>query len=625
MTTLDDPNLIKLSFGNQKKPTGFFNVDLPSLDFSGYNPNGRLSSYAGGSSDGGTSTRAGQSSSARVEKNLTDEQLAELWKRGEYNYQKFFDTFGQQSFDHGESASSIPFTTKGTYAPHSQAIRDYEDSDDYIAFSQYVLRNAESNESVKNYLRKLDEFANKNRLNPKRMFNEDGTLVNGWQDIYKRRRRDQMFGFYHLIPGQEKEPHPGQKTPPDKIPPVKLLLDNNPKPWELTKQYESKYPGWSDWIPLTMKKINDDWTAIRNGELERKKRFPLKEAPYKQAILTNDYATRQMLEQQKNELRSRAAMMDGSDINQNLRQRMAVEDQVQKLNDKQIQLKQDRYNQTKKEINDIYNWNRLQSVDIANYNRQSNTAAWNWILDSRIKQNEKLNANLNTYIGDMYTNYGEYLKTKRLNDNAKLRSRMAGEYSAQLEAIADNYENLATNPMNWEGINSFISALGSQPIEGLTDQQREALNLKDPNNPTFKSAVLEILKYNTQSPVVKQFRDRYTDAVKTAETQAQKASQAALARYRANTGQINMYETNQWGPSPGWFKRLFGGGKKSVLSQKSGGRVQLLIDFANNYQKEAKSIRENTRKRNKDSQDNLNKKLDRITQEELILLRSVFK
>jgi len=55
---------------------------------------------------------------------------------------------------------------------------------------------------------------------------------------------------------------------------------------------KSNYPGWSDWIPLTAKKIVDDIAAIRTGNLERQKRFPLFEAPYEQAKVTDAYAQR---------------------------------------------------------------------------------------------------------------------------------------------------------------------------------------------------------------------------------------------------------------------------------------------------------------------------------------------
>jgi len=53
----------------------------------------------------------------------------------------------------------------------------------------------------------------------------------------------------------------------------------------------------------------------------------------------------------------------------------------------------------------------------------------NSIIDSKIKQNERLASNLGTYIGDMYTNYGEYLKTKRLNENARKRYSALSDYN----------------------------------------------------------------------------------------------------------------------------------------------------------------------------------------------------
>jgi len=66
--------------------------------------------------------------------------------------------------------------------------------------------------------------------------------------------------------------------------------------------------------------------------------------------------------------------------------------------------------------------------------------------------------------------------------------------------------------------------------------------------------------------------------------------------------------------------------RKSVLSQKSGGKVvDTFSRLERIRQREQQSVRDNTMKRHKLASDNLNKQLDRISREELALLRAIFK
>jgi len=105
----------------------------------------------------------------------------------------------------------------------------------------------------------------------------------------------------------------------------------------------------------------------------------------------------------------------------NLQARTEGEKLASEITDKQVALKAQEFAETSRLVQEVANRNKLAQVNAANQNNQINAAAMNSIIDSRIKQNERLATNLGTYIGDMYTNYGEYLKTKRLNENASKR------------------------------------------------------------------------------------------------------------------------------------------------------------------------------------------------------------
>ena len=63
----------------------------------------------------------------------------------------------------------------------------------------------------------------------------------------------------------------------------------------------------------------------------------------------------------------------------------------------------------------------------------------------------------------------------------------------------------------------------------------------------------------------------------------------------------------------------------STLFTKKGGRLARFIDYMNHIQKEQQSVRKETMRTVENAQKSLNNALNRINQQELILLRSVFK
>ena len=587
-----------------------------------------------------------------------------------YNYDKFLtdkayenETWSQRNTP---TATSIQYNgsdwatkAKGYYGDKwddswGQDIRNLETSDLYKGFTEHVksgIQNKDentwrylywlynktsnpnsdgsrteggnANRQIGSFLLKYWDPTLNNNSGGFKNTNFDQNDLNELAERYTLRRNDQKFGYYHLGPAGTTNPTVPTVQENNIQQNEDLTPVPNYSPIEPNKPNSSNYPGWSDWIPLTMRKINDDVTAKIIGRLERLKRFQLKEAPYRQEIVTNAYATRQMLEQQKAQLLSRSAAMDGSDINQNLRNRLSVEDQIAELNSKQADWQQNDYNRTRQKHQETLNWNKEKSVEVANYNRQQNVAAWNSILASRAAEREKLNSNLNTYIGDMYSNYGEYLKTKRLNENAQKRAAATKTYADEYEKAFDSYTKLQNDPARWSEFNSFISTLGG--LDVLTDQQIQLYNKYasgeiDASNPAFKQMIISILN-NSNNPDVQMWKSKYQAELEKVKEEAERAAKIAEGNYASTVGSINVYETNQWGPNIS----LLGKNRRSVLSHKSGGKLQSLIDFVKVYQKEEESIRKNTNKRHDRDSKNLNKQLDRISQEELILLRSAFK
>lgn len=96
----------------------------------------------------------------------------------------------------GYNGSKNPGNTKGTYAiaPYDGDITEYENSDLYKQFTDYVLNNS-TNEDVLSYLRALDAATPDS---VEKLFGADGKLKSNWNNIYTGRRTDGKYGVYHL-------------------------------------------------------------------------------------------------------------------------------------------------------------------------------------------------------------------------------------------------------------------------------------------------------------------------------------------------------------------------------------------------------------------------------------------
>lgn len=399
---------------------------------------------------------------------------------------------------------------------------------------------------------------------------------------------------------------------------------NTPTDWlSLRPRQKTNSPGWSDWLPLTAKKIVDDLVAIRTGNLERQKVFPKVQAPHEQAKVTDAYAQRQLFEKQKAEVLHRSGYNPTSNLATNLQARTEGEKLASEITDKQVALKSQEFAETSRLVQEVANRNKLAQVNAANQNNQINAAAMNSIIDSRIKQNERLATNLGTYIGDMYTNYGEYLKTKRLNENASKRQEAQYQFNRARTAAYKPYYNLQDNPSTWSRLNEFKNAINAEGLTSLTEDQKriwnEAAISGNYNNPEFINLLITQLKSGT-SPVAQKYRTLYNQDLQDLSRKAEYLSSQAESDLYSALSSIDTYATNQWGWNPRSQVRKF------VLSQKQGGKVEDRFSKLERIrQREQQSVRENTQKRNKTLSDNLNKQLDRISKEELALLRAIFK
>ncbi len=565
-----------------------------------------------------------------------------------YDFSDFFSNgaYNNITWDNGTTNTSIPYANSFTlqastyYGPKYTGTTNTDLEQNYAPYTQFTdyvvngIKNKDAN--VYKYLQWLIEKTSKDgvesgaenlRISPfmsKLWDSAKGTFKEGidWgsADVkaavesiannYSTRRKDGKFGWYHLGP---KDPAAIQKAPEapaqEITVPGSTTYKGQEQPFE---PLSSEYPGWSDWIPLTMRKIIDDFTALKNYQLGVQKQYPRVEAPYKHQVVTDAYGQRTALEQQKQDLLRRADNMNGADADANLVQHLSAEEVAQKYDQAQLEQKENEYNQTKKEAESVLDWNRVKGVETANINNQYATAARNSIINERTARNNTLKTNADTYIGDMYSNFGQWLKTKRINKNALIANNAELKKAYDESAASNKYKEKSNNIQYWPQYTSYIQTLlNSDASDAAIGEFRDKVISGElqPGTKDFNDAAKTIL-VTSSDPSISKYKTSYASFTSTLEDELMKDYTKADIGAKQETYRLNPFVSNQWG--------FYG-------TLAKGGKVDRLMQFAKLYEKEQDSVRKNARNRvNKDAE-YLNKALDRLSKEQIILLKSVFK
>ena len=553
-------------------------------------------------------------------------------------------------FSNNRSNTSIPYgvASISTYYPKYTTIQQVEEDPEYQAFTKYitdVLNNAEGTtdedrQAVRQYLNWADtitESSDNQKIDINRFIDESGKFTSQWGqnddveniiNLFNQRRKDQKFGYYHLTPEiysqkeltEEQQPEISTNTPKEE--PTYKTYKKYLLP-ELTTPKESKYPGWSDWIPILAKNTADKISTIKNYNLEKQMQYPLQQASYRDSLVTNNYAQRQELERQKSQLLSRMSLMDESDSTQNLKNRLAVEDQIEKVNAQQAQLQTEEFNRTSKERQENINWNKQQYAKTANYNASALKAKFNHLLQAQQAKIAKLNNIFDTTVSDLYQNYGEYLKTKRANEAFKTKRQAQYDYSNKLSELYRQYEDFAKNPYNWDKMKNFITDIRNDASYQFTNEENNILQANTKNgvlntqDPQVKQIILKA--FNSQHPTAVKYQTLFQDAISSKYKDLDIQRQVLSGQMNAALLGLDEYITNQWGPN------LFALKRPSILSAKKGSKLDRLTKSQEIFQKEQQSVRENSNKRNSLLQRSLEQELGYINQKTLMMLKSVFK
>ena len=458
-------------------------------------------------------------------------------------------------------------------------------------------------------------------------WDEDSQEFNDWQsklnELDTETYLDQKDKVYklRLKTSEQADPVVKQDDPVVKqTPPAEQPKDEIPAALDFNKDIpEFKAPGWTDWIPLTANLINDYASNLRSFNQEVKKKFPLQEAPYQQAIVTNNYAGRQIRSGIAANIRARANQNLSSNAEYNLALQQNAENQANQLEEQNALDQTQSFNATTNNVNAAANVNNQRNSAAANINAQQNAAAYNNIAAARQRLYKANNASLNSYNANLFIDHGNWLQNFRL-EKARYE-RALNDY---------NYSKKATELYRTSGLEAL------EAENGIYNSNAFASFMKELENDTTVTGIIDTTTGEISTELVKTWIENNPDdeRVKRLQTNFQNEYNRAYNSYRnqleeiasertLNNLSIKATESNQgtrWGDILRERRN-----KPNPLYQKKGGRTARLIEYMEHYRKTQKDVADRNTETQKILWKQLDRDLDLIDKETLLLLKAAFK
>lgn len=453
---------------------------------------------------------------------------------------------------------------------------------------------------------------------PKGIFNADGSIN---ADLWKEQRTNRKWGLVHEM-GFKQDPtqnttvaHTPVADNQDGAQATKSPSYNNPfdsvSNVPLTFNKPAHIP-WTDWIPHTMQLMNAHVANNKLAKLQKKMSFPKQVAPQKNAIVTDAYAQRQLLEKQKQELLARADATQVANMDQKMAIMRQAEEQAQKYSDAQAQLQSQEYAQTKKEANDVENWNLVQRAETANHNAKVNSAAYNNWLNAEKQKITSDSAARKSYLYDMYKDYGLYKQDQRLNERAYTEAQLKLDLTNKLSELENIFQD-KSDPSRWEMLSQYavefvnsgaLTDVAEKAIVGNQALSPDAVKQKLQQDPQFRNLILTKLLTGTDD-VTKRFKAAFDEYVKRLNRGYDAAYNRHYMQNQAARAALPVTISNQ----------IF----------KKGGKLSVLKEVVKQNQREKESNRKASSDFHKRTSKELARQLGALDKEQLMLLKSIFK
>ena len=399
---------------------------------------------------------------------------------------------------------------------------------------------------------------------------------------------------------------------------------NNGKVYNFENTSKFKYPGWSDWIPLTMNKIIGDYWNKRQLNTALKIKAPLDEFTPEYYKARTAYGTRQLLQNAKQQAIANSqnnAFGLSSNLDTQATNALTAFQAADQYDDKEAAL----YNQTVdtdlNKVQAVTNANNKGYTQVANANRKALAAIDNYKLDAKQKWMANKTALAQKYNTDMYTNASSYLNEKQKafdiynRNNAELEytktfNNLTQQKNAQIDALLKNPDTIsAFKSLLQTKINdSSITAEEAEELETFMTQLPVLLQ-----SASGRATIKEKFK---EYPIVQSWYENATESIE--DNYQNGLNQADLKRQSV----VKPYGTPTSGQM-GWFGGRWWNQKTEF--KKKGGKIDELKAFISNSQRERERVGKESLQRNKQIDDKLRQDLGELSKEQILLLRAIFK
>lgn len=416
-------------------------------------------------------------------------------------------------------------------------------------------------------------------------------------------------------------PTPDPETPAGRTPDPETPLPDptvpkpDPKLLQFTPDPTPKRRNtWSDWLPNGMMLANSLYNNKRQEELQADMKFPKKQYTTRNYIADNAYFTRSQMQKQANDIRARAAQNLSSNAEYNMAVQNQAEEAAQNIELQANDLKARRTAQQKEALQQVADYNKEQYVNMANDAVVADASAYNNVLNAKAQRIAKDTQAVNENISANFTSLGEYLKTKRLNANAQQRANINSQYSTKYSELLKGYNDTIGDIRNWDGFDAAYKAMLNSDGWGT----KEEMSAFPPEVSQLTEAQLATVKTWLNSTAGAKYKANYDKWKETQDTAFSNNYQALVAATQAELGKIDPYVTNQ-------LDLLWPSKKRTISVNKSGGVVDRLSNFTRQIMQESQFVRKSQQQDTENARKSLQQQLQRLSKEQLILLRAVFK
>lgn len=369
--------------------------------------------------------------------------------------------------------------------------------------------------------------------------------------------------------------------------------------------------------------INNSIQNLKQKQLE----FPLHQPDYRQYQRSSEYYPRTLLEKQATETRWQGTQNLTSDINQNLRIRGAAEKSAEEYAIKAAQMMSDQYRYDTQMAKADRDYNIAKGTEIRNYNTDQIAKSKNNRIIADQQKAERNTAGINEFIRNISGEILQSNQTNKLNEQYRKYGNYALQNNMEKRRLYDTFSRISNDISQWSEFGGLYDAAMNSTdfMTKYIDKKSEPLyatRFANTNGKITTAQRDQLLNWmqNSDDPNAVKYRTNYKNFLEKLQNSFYNKLYNLEEKKEAwKLANVPQYVTNEfdWNFTPQ--------DRTSLMFKKSGGKIDKLSDYTKQYSKELQHVRTSIDKRNKTALQHLDKQLDRLNREQLLLLRSVFK